>query len=91
MLKLLVAVVGVLARLGVVTMLFKLAWLRCIYGREIWAFSFSSKVFVLARWNWERYRKASELRASLLPFGFHSVGSRSDLALWLSAGILIEW
>ncbi len=51
-LRLLVAVVGVLARLGVVIVLVMLAWLRCMKGRA--SFSLSSSMLVLERWNWER-------------------------------------
>lgn len=51
MLKLLVAVVGVLARLGVLIRLVMLVWLRCIGGRVVSIFSFSSLILMLARWN----------------------------------------
>jgi hypothetical protein len=44
-------------------------------------------------WNWERYDQASEEARDELErsnTGFHSVGSRSDLAVWDVVGILIE-
>lgn len=50
----------------------------------------------LLPWNWERYCQASddarevELSWRLGNIGFHSVGSRSALASWSSAGIRIE-
>ena len=41
------------------------------------------------RWNLERNWKASEAleTARCFELGFHSVGSRSDLALWRTGGI----
>lgn len=91
MLQLLAVVVGVFARLGVV------GTVALISGTSIFISLLSSVslLLLIARWKEDKYRNASELyrfeagRPVRTDFGFHSVGSRSDLNPWLSVGILV--
>ena len=89
-------VVGVLARLGVVVLglnVDMLSVLLCLAPKGRSSRTNSDEVPSLVPawvfWNLLRYRNASELvdAPRLANFGFHSVGSRSDLWVCWSMGI----